>query len=150
VDDSWQIARQLADLWDLRKRPEFASYVLQTYGEQIDEPLSFRCIYIAEVYSGEERTGTVHGVIKEWWMANDDGIQRATRLSVELYGDNITPLIRFFSDNDIVVIQERIGHHFACGKVAHIERREGAVQLVNIKLKWNTASLRKKNWLLNP
>jgi hypothetical protein len=100
------VARQLSELWQFHRMPDFPSYVLTTYKVAVSDKPAFERIYIAEAENGDIESATIGGIIKHWWMRNEFGFQLIRRPELCDEEDNtfdLRPIVKFYIDNGKII-----------------------------------------------
>lgn len=124
-----QILRTLSDYWRLHKTAFFLSYLMDTFGVTPQEYPRFDCLYIAEAEDGDLAQGWIGGLIKRWWIVDDNGTRPTSRPHLPILldePDNLRadfypkPVIKFYFADDRITFGESFGPSYVCRKTAKL------------------------------
>jgi hypothetical protein len=140
TESSQAISLWLAELWRLHKLPSFRDYIMATYGRCPTGSPAFECVYIAEAESGDPSQGQIGSIIKHWWKVDDSGLVQIRRPSIpELDEPGVfdrRPVLKFFKDDNGIVLGERLGPDLICRKTGKLIMTETGTLVKGLKVVW--------------
>jgi hypothetical protein len=154
VELSDAIACSLAWFHPQRNEPTFLEYLSRTYSETITVLPRFEKLCLAEAAYGDAKKGEIGGIIKRWWLADDDGCRAIPWHELPRWVDDFNeaertdrtyyqyPLVKFLREGLIVTFGEAFGPMLACRKVARVQQSAEGISIIDVRLVWNTKSIR--------
>lgn len=147
------IACSLAWVYALHRDPSFLDYLSLTYSESLAELPVFEKLCLAEAEYGDAKTGVIGGIIKRWWLTDQEGCRSVPYgdlppFTAEFNAAEGTeqvfyrfPLIKFLREEMTVTFGEAFGPRLACRKVGRVQQLDGSISIVDVRLIWNVKSL---------
>ena len=147
------IACSLAWVYPFHRDPSFLDYLSLTYSESLAELPVFEMLCLAEAEYGDAKTGVIGGIIKRWWLTDQEGCRSVpyrdlppftTEFNAAEGTDQVFyrfPLIKFLREDMSVTFGEAYGPRLACRKVGRVQQLDGSISIVDVRLIWNVKSL---------
>jgi hypothetical protein len=143
---SESIVMRLAEAWERHKKDEFTIYLRDTFKYSCSGSPRFDCIYIAQMENGDLDSGHIGGILLQWWIVDDDGVRKTSspklpnllnkpeNLRARFYP---RPVLRFYWENDRIVIGESFGPYCVCRKTAYLRLAGGILRFSDERVVWN-------------
>jgi hypothetical protein len=145
-----RIAQVLAQAWSFHQTPGFADYAKRTFGCDIQQLVKCDGIYLAEAEVGDATTGSIGGLVKQWWLVDDRGTTPISCAKLPSHRDApenlrsqfyIFPVIKFLRQADAIVIGEAFGPEMHCRKVGQVVFANGTVTIAHVRVIWSSNSI---------
>jgi len=138
-----EIARYLSRLWGVYQAKTLAQYVQEQFGRATSNP-TVDGISIAECCDGNFDSGYLSGDLAKTWLIDSNGLTATDQITPpdEGIGDYYRlPMIRFFSEDNRIVIGETLGPTLVSRKRAFIGRKSSEIQIHSVETLWTYDSL---------
>lgn len=154
ISTAAQILRRLTDYWNLHKTVDFLGYLTVTFGIVPVATPQFDCIYIAEAEDGDPTQAWIGGLIKQWWVIDDNGMRPIVNPDLPVLPDepeNLRsgfypkPVIKYYFSNDRITLGESFSPTYICRKTARIVfDKDRVIDFVDCHVVWTSASLARR------
>ena len=148
------VAGLLAWIFPRHREPTFLDYLSLTFSEAIAALPRFEKLCLAEAENGNVEKGEIGGIIKRWWLADEDGFRSVNWGEMPRFAEDFNdaegtdrmfyrfPLVKFLREGAMITFGEKFGPNLACRKVGRMQQAAGNISIVDVRLVWNAKSIR--------